>query len=419
MIERYKPALLDLFKDAQRLRTDPKDVALCASIQERLIRRISRIESRIQAVRRETQEVRNQLSAKREGANARAEAHALKKLIESQTEKIEEYSNLLYVFKTVGDAIAFTYLNRWDIKPLSAKESAGFISGKSGSRFERHVARRAWSRGFLTILNDLTNCIRYADITVSKNGSFLLVELKKSQNISPRGKRQLETLASMSNYLETDQIDRLFGDPGPTIRASMHAEELDHCEVLNSLIEQARGVGYAFTEVEAGMFYFVGNDDHGITNFFDFAIPKCRSAPVICCVNDSKFTGAGYSPFTLSITDPTAAFDFWAGRLLIIVLLDRQEIREAFARRGHRVEFDFGGDRPLKIFTASVDGDEDEVSIGSHMLSRLFTEFLSLNWMIDALVHVQSEAFKNADVEIRAAQNGAPPQEDNETIKPP
>ena len=419
IIARYRKSLVELFEDVQRLRRDLTNVALCASIQERLIKRVTHIESRIRSLRRQTQLARSELSMKRTGDNARAESQTLKELIKSKGAEIEQYTNLLYVFKTVGDAIAFTYINRWSLKPLAFRESAGFISGKLGSRFERSVARDAWSKGAPVILNDLTNCIRYGDLALPKEGRFLLLELKTSQNISERGKRQMEALASMRDYLNTDQADGLFGAPGLTIRAPMHAEEVDHCEALNALIARSEGLGYAFDEVESGLFYFVGRDDSGISKFFDFAIGKCRGAPVICTANDGKFAGAGYSPFTLSIADPTAAFDFWAGRLVIVVLIDRQEISDTFARRDRRVEFAFGSERPLRMFTPSVTGEESKISVGSHMFSRLFTEFLSLKWMIDALIHVQSDALENFDVEIGAKPDDDLLREDGDATTPP
>ena len=227
----------------------------------------------------------------------------------------------------------------------------------------------------------------------------MLVELKSSRNANARAIRQTEAMTSIADYLGTDRSDDMFGNPGPTVRVSMHAEESDHCYTLNSLIATAQRDGHSFSETEPGLFYYVSNGNGDVAKFLNFAASRCKGPPLICFANEEKFTSGGYSPFTLSITNPKAAFDFWAGQLVIVVVADTQEIKDAFERRGYGVDCDFDGARPITVFIPGIDATgEGQASIGSHLFSRLFTEFLSLEWMVEAIVHQTTEAITNPEI---------------------
>ncbi len=146
----------------ESLRQNPERWELCLEIQEVLIQKISYIEGRVRRTRLEGESYRTQLRKKAFPPMSKESAQILKKKLTRSKEKTSEYQYLIYVFKLIGDGIAHIYINKWDIKPMSVKESAGFISGKKGSRLERKAFRKCIT---LTkrplILNDITNCLRY------------------------------------------------------------------------------------------------------------------------------------------------------------------------------------------------------------------------------------------------------------------
>jgi hypothetical protein len=97
----------------------------------------------------------------------RDEASALKVRLKQNASRKDDYDTILLVLRDIGDAVAFTYIDKWDIKPLClAKEPAGFISGKEGLRLELNIFRYLKSKNKICILNDITNSIRHGDITV-------------------------------------------------------------------------------------------------------------------------------------------------------------------------------------------------------------------------------------------------------------
>ena len=68
------------------------------------------------------------------------------------------------------------YFDKWDIKPQSFKEPPGFVSEKAGLNFELRILRLVFSSGHVEILNDLTNCLRYGDVSILARGRKLIVE---------------------------------------------------------------------------------------------------------------------------------------------------------------------------------------------------------------------------------------------------
>lgn len=72
--------------------------------------------------------------------------------------------------RQMGDSIAFSYFNKYDLKLLCWKQSAGFISGKKGLDKELKIFKSYFESGEFAILNDITNSLRFGDITISKNG---------------------------------------------------------------------------------------------------------------------------------------------------------------------------------------------------------------------------------------------------------
>lgn len=159
---------------------------------------------------------------------SKTEARELKNTIEHYKCLIDQYNYLLVIFRYIGDAIAFTYIDKWDIKPMAFKESAGYLSGKKGARLERKILRESFSMGVIAILNDLTNCIRYGDITVPRDGKVrILIEAKSGRKgrIDDRYERQREQAKNIINYLDTDQTQSLYGKEQTYLRVPLQSDE--------------------------------------------------------------------------------------------------------------------------------------------------------------------------------------------------
>lgn len=94
------------------------------------------------------------------------------------------YERLARQLRTVGDGLAwrcFGYDRRL-ILALSRNESPGMMYGKEGLPFELGRVNHLWEdRGHFTLLHDLTNCLRIADLSeFTADGGILLHEVKKN-----------------------------------------------------------------------------------------------------------------------------------------------------------------------------------------------------------------------------------------------
>lgn len=170
MIYRYRKNLVNLFARLNRVAEDPSGNRLeCLAIQEKLLRSISYIEGRIRSLKLQRKEYKIRLALTVEPRLTKQEAVQIKAGLVQIDQALDAYKSLIHIFKEIGDGLAFTYLDRWNIKPVSVRESPGFISGKQGSRMERKVLRSVFMAGGVAILNDITNNLRHGDVTVVAN----------------------------------------------------------------------------------------------------------------------------------------------------------------------------------------------------------------------------------------------------------
>jgi hypothetical protein len=184
----YKRSLIDLFARVQEVRSRPLERRRdCLAIQEDLLRRVVYLEKRIKDLKARIKESKRMLSGKGPVRLNRAEAQEVKEDIKRHYRTIEEYREVLYAFKSIGDALAFIYIPMWDVKPMAFKEDVGHVRGKEGLRHELAYLRMVFQVDeALAILNDLTNSLRYGDLTIVSERFCGPIEVKSGQHSCSR-----------------------------------------------------------------------------------------------------------------------------------------------------------------------------------------------------------------------------------------
>jgi hypothetical protein len=392
--------LIDLFVRLQTLHANPEDVSSAWALQEALIERIARAEVAMRAAKARAKAARAVRGARSSEPRNRKTARSMKRRVEIAERLIEHYRERLFVLRAVGDGIAFTYMTRWDIKPLSFKESSGFLTGKEGARHERGLWRELLRRGYVAILNDLTNSLRHGDITVPVDGLPLLIEVKRGEAANVRRVRQAEQLHTIGKYLSTDVTDTLYGLTGRFLRSESQSREVTHTDRLNEMIAELSESPTVTGEVEPGL-YYVAVGPQAAEEERDAAIiaalRRCNAMPGVGLANFFKFAERGYYPFTLSIRDPYALYSFYQGQILIWVVIDGAVLRSLFERDGFSVEFDFDSETPITLTHPDWAGLEvPHMKVGEHIFQRIVAEFLSLRWFVENSVHMAREAFRRA-----------------------
>ncbi len=240
--------------------------AECLVVQMQLLEKVIYLEQRIRECRKRIKELNRELGQKNHSPVKALDSRLLKTQVAQIHRTIHEYRGLIWTFKNLADGLAFTYLNRWDIKPITFHQGSGFLSGKSGLKAELMLLRRVFRDGEVALLNDLTNCLNTGDICIASDGVPYLFEVKSKPSHTPRTERQRSRMRFLEQYFDEDKAEGLYGTRHEVSRFAIHSPEVDRIYDLNRIIEAARTAqaGYCFEEVEDGLYYGAtySNDDH-------------------------------------------------------------------------------------------------------------------------------------------------------------
>ena len=228
---------------------------LLLSLQGELLRRISHTEARIAEFRSRWQASRTQI---RGGRLPKRDTVRLKQKLAATGKRLKQFQWLLFVWRCFGDGIAFTYLDKWAMKPLlynvqnpCAKEKAGNILGKEGLKSEIALLREAIKFGVPTLLTDLTNSIRHGDLCLLSGSDPHLLEVKSSKNSNQRVSRQIDSISSIHSYLAADEAFNVRGTPHIR-RVELAIPERNYLDQLDASITAALRDGLFVTDLELG-----------------------------------------------------------------------------------------------------------------------------------------------------------------------
>lgn len=386
MLYSYRASLVDLFTRVQRVRRRPVASANeCLAIQETLIKRITYVEGRTRKARLKMKMLKAALVGSVATRPTKAVSKETKAEIKCCAELIEEYRRILGILREVGDALAFIYIDKWDIKPMAFKQPPGYLSGKRGNRLERGILRGIFERGGVAILNDLTNCLRYGDVTILWDGNLHIIEAKSGRGLNKRGKRQVRRNELLLEYLRTDRSVGLYEPDQPMHRRALDSDEVHHRDVLNSMLTEAIQHRGSYRKIEEGLHYIIETGDKLRT--LPQAMELIHGQPVVAFVNEYKGCNVGYYPFTLSFEDPEALFAFYAGEILVLVAIDIDFVTRFLKGHGLSVSFLPRGDWTLQIVCDASGANEGwTIQVSKHFWGRLFGEFLGLDWFLSELV---------------------------------
>jgi len=395
MLSHHKQALIKLFRQCHKIYANPQESGKeCLEIQETLIQRLTYIEGRIRERKAAIKILKNQMGQSKIRLS-KVEARKAKDKIEKYHYQIDRYQDLAIIYKNVGDALAFSYIDKWDIKPLAMKEAAGSLSRKMGSCLERKILRRVFEIGHIALLNDITNCLRFGDITVPKDGKLILFEAKSSKRGTDRDHRQSAEAESLINFYATDYSERLYGRDLSTKRVGFRATEIHHRDKINNLVLSAIENENSFIEAEDGLFYLASTnfDPQIVEDIFN----KCKGKPkagLINCSSETRF----YFPIILTIQNPETLYKFYDGQLSIIVIVDTGVIENKLLSHDLQISFIDNDDE----WVAEISRNEISIiKIGSALWSRLYAEFVSLDWFLnEVVVHVIESSLTILDSQL-------------------
>ncbi len=394
MIRYYKHSITDLIQKLHHIQSSPWEAVedVCC-LQLALVQKITYVERRIKECKRLISESRREFTLRQ----SKERAVKLKANIGRLEQQLQEYKQIACVLRSIGDGLAFTYLPSSHIRPLTSKEHAGFLSGKSGFRWELTLLKQMCDSGLIGILNDVTNCLRYGDITAfDKNGRAVMAEIKSTVRDNPQQRRQLQKAEGIATYLTTGKGKDIYLDGYDIVRVDAHAPELHYLDEINQLIAQARIQSLASRQVEPGLMYLAVKSTVQALQDIQVCLDqtaRSMTTPLMFVLNEHKYDTLGYYPLTLSIADPQAVYEFYAGDLCLVVIADLGVVFRRASAKGYQLKFIAGDHSVLEVVDQNQDTEPtNRLTVGYHLFGRVGLEFLSLEWLTDEIIHSMGRA---------------------------
>lgn len=351
----------------EKIPANPRLIATLRSLQDLLIREITRAERKI----RRTKEILHGIPM--ESAEA-----------DSAAARLNDYRILKYSWLCFGDAIAYLFMDKYTLKHTyfnidnpRPKQDSGFIFERSGLKFERSRLEDLLNNGIPSLLCDLTNTIRHGDICIMTTQDPQLIEVK-SGGVNNRGRRQLKAIKQLARFFETDVALGLRGHE-KIVRVAHQAEEINYTDALNLCVKVATRSGAALCSPEDGLFYVViSRDDIDIGNIID---KMSLVRPAVFFLNEIKSARAWapYSPFTLSIRNRDALFNFIWGEIFIYVFYETSKLQHMAEAKG--LMMTFFDEESDYMFEISIPQSGGVMRISKQFFTRMATEFTSPEWI--------------------------------------
>lgn len=374
----------ELNKSLKIFSNDPyNNKKLAYDMQMSLLNKIILIEEKIRANELIIKENKKVTQNKLTRNNIRKELSTKSKILKDTNISYKEYMKKL---RGIGDSIAFSYFSKYDLKLLCWKQSAGFISGKKGLEKELKIFKSYFDSGEFAILNDITNSLRFGDITISKNGKPDIIEVKTSNFIDKRVIKQQNDIKNKLNAIHNDYIEN-YQDANLTfMRVHSKEDEINYIEMLQNMIKESLSSGESFTEIEEGLIYMILNNitpqnEQEITGKLKDKFKHFKN-PYPFCLNVLKSLNENYTPFPLIIKDSIALKKFYANRLMIIIMVDIDILKYKLNLLGYTLNT--LADEELKI-AFKLNNENVEIIMSMFHFYRLGRELLSLDWFVKSI----------------------------------
>jgi hypothetical protein len=382
MNDSYKSKVTVLLSSIHIIRNTPwKTGELCLSVQLLLLKYISQVEKKIQRYKSQISLINNQFKKTVPSLDKNI-AINLNRRLKVVKSRIEELNFLLIIFRSLGDSLAFIYIDKYDIKQFIFKENSGYISGKTGLKTELLLLKEIPKVGGISILNDLTNCLRHGDITVAHEYIPLsIIEAKSSSRDLSSTSRQLERTQKILDFLKTGKKTQ---DERLVKRVGFENEEINHHALLNSLVKVAMEKGEAFSNIETGLYYYLVKNPkpESIRNIFD----GIKNPTVNVFMGPSQMPFLGYFPLALILNDPNAYLSFCKGELLFLIIYEPDVIKRKLESLGYAVDFYANEDFYFGFYKSTGQSQNDlPLNVSNFFFNRVIFEFLSLDWFISEL----------------------------------
>ncbi|MBA7651490.1 hypothetical protein ES703_59309 [subsurface metagenome] len=140
-------------------------------------------------------------------------------------------------------------------------------------------------------------------------------------------------------------------------------------------------------EIEPGLYY--GATYVADRKVLGTLIDKPPGSVIVSFTNELKYSGLGYYPFSLSIYDPEAWYEFCSGKLMLLLVVETKVIEDRLSSHGISVKITNGWTKfPIELTDIEAVEGANKSLVGGHFFGRLFYEFLSLDWLLEEMIYL-------------------------------
>jgi len=383
MLGQYKKILIGLVDQIRYQQAHQEDLNHLLSVQRSLITLISDTERRIGGSKRRLQELKRLLRSR----PSKEVSRRLKLRIDHTHAVLRRNFYLLFIWRCFGDALAFSYVDKYALKHLfyktatyDVKEEPGQMSGKLGLVHEWALIERAREAGVPAILCDLTNTIRHGDVCLLGESDPFPIEVKSGSGRNARAGRQIESVRTLLDFFKTDNATNFRGLPS-VARVAFTEPEVNHFAAIARCIGNSKRTGYAFTDPEPGLRYLCVRNAASARDASD----ALAGPYIVVSLNEPKMTHSWmpYYPFVLSLREADTAYEFMDGSVSILVGLHVPTMVQLFDQQGMAATLVDHPDYAMTVQNkGGVWGIDPSGAISRHLFVRVFLEFQSLAWFV-------------------------------------
>jgi len=211
-----------------------------------------------------------------------------------------------------------------------------------------------------------------------------ILEVKTSDRLGKRGRRQLERIERISSFLASDYSPNL-RQLGPANRLAYTSEELHYRNHLNRSITAGLANGTCISKLEEGMWLAIIRAD---TTDIPSAFSTMDSGQIMLSFwnqrkNDKAWSP--YRPFVLSIDDVSHLIAFIEGDITILVVVNIDNILDDAKNWGLDLMLTDDANYFLELVANGTDptlAETSRVRISTSMFNRVNYELVSCKWLI-------------------------------------
>ena len=340
-----------------------------------------------EAVTRHVQTKKQLRADLKSGRNSKISSRLLKAKISKIDGYIQRQSDQIFIWKCFGDAIAHLCIPSENLKQVffdteeyKVKPGPGKLGGKAGLKGELAFLKSALDAGVPAVLSDITNCIRYGDVCLLGGSDPYPIEVKTSERLNQRGRRQLAKLDTLHGFLRSDEAKNFRGNLGRTDRFEFPVHQRTFRQEFNDCLCDAKARGFGYASPESCVSYLAVRSDQNIQECLERNGVISDQVIYYLNIDMVEQNWAPYVPFILSVRSEDLLHDFIEGRIHMFVTCDFRKGCASIADEDFWVRFNPSHSNPVQFLDVQT---KSAWVVGRTILDRIAFEQAS---MVDVLL---------------------------------